>query len=174
MVDDSVNKSRLFVASCAIVKQRYPEEIANVILDDTTLPAWEDAVSEAAAVLAALQLETLFAKVREVDDKVEAAEKQTKEAERKFEELNRNIESEVRSEVNRAVRERERYLQGEIRDLEDEVMRLDEAVRNYKDGIIVKKNIEKFGPIYHKDYTYLADDDFEEDYGDEAYRIGNY
>lgn len=174
MDDENVNKSRLFVASVAIIKQKYPPEIASVILDDMDTPAWTEAVEEASAVLGTLKLGELFDKVREVDKTVEAANKRVEELQKKYDNLVRDMESEVRVRTNRAVADREQFLKDEIRVLEDEIMQLDETIRNYKDGIFVKKTIKKFGPLYHKDYVYLEDDDFEEYYGDEAYKIGGY
>lgn len=174
MDDENVNKSRLFVASVAIVNHKYPPEIASVILDDPTLPAWTEAVDEAATVIASLCLGDLFTKVKEVDAKVAEAEKKAENAQKQYDNLMRDMESEIRQRTNRAVADRERYLQDEIRTLEDEVMDLSDKITNYKDGVLVRKNIKKFGPLYHKDYIYLEDDDFEEYYGDESYRIGNY
>lgn len=173
MDDENIKNSRLFVAAMAIVRQRYPDEIASVILEDNTLPAWEEAVEEASAVLNALKLDTLFIKVLEVDEKIEAADKRLKESELQYNNLVRDMESEVLTRTNRAVADRERFLQGEIGDLEDEVLRLDETVRHYEDAILVHKTIKRTGPIYRKDYDYLRDEDFKEDYGDEAYWIRN-
>lgn len=163
-MDDSVKKSRLFVATVALVKHKYPEDLAKVILDDTSLPAWQDALDEADSVIKSLELGSLFTRVAEVDKMIETKNQEVKRANQEVERLNSDIEGQVRDGVRRGIARREDDLMDQIRQLEDELYETEKSVENYMIGVSVKRDIKRYGPIHSVDYDIMDDDEFELDY----------
>lgn len=169
-MDDSIKKSRLYVATVALVKHKYPSDLASVILDDQNLPAWEEAVEEAAAVIQSLELGTLFTRVAEVDKMLETKDKEVERAKKELERLSSEIEILVRDGVRRGIKEREDDLLDDIRKLEDQVYESEMIIDNYSIGASVKRDIKHYGPIHSVDYEIMDDDEFELDYYSGSYK----